>query len=185
MRMISVFENRKGQILIYLALFIILNIIALYLSRLLLKADIAFFHELHSILINIEREFLVAYFEKFNLLDKVDQNTLTFMNGNSMQILPGCSGLIQMFRIFFVLLFFPGSRYHKIWFIPLSLILVFIAAMVHLLILSYVIIYLPEYYDVAHNFVTKFIFYGMYFLIWVYWLEKFVLKKKITETEQM
>ena len=175
----SVSYNRKGQILVYLALFIILNVIALYLTRLLLKADIAFLNKLHTILINIEREFLVVYFEQFNLLEKVDQNTLTFLNGNSVQILPGCSGLIQMFRIFFVLLFFPGSWYHKTWYIPLSLILVFVASIIHLLILSYVIIYLPEYYDVAHNFVTKFIFYGMYFLIWAYWLERFVIKKKV------
>lgn len=168
--------------LFYLTLFIILNVIALYLSRILLKADITFLHELHTILINIERVFLVTYFEKFNLLDIVDQNRLIFYNGNSINILPGCSGLIQMFRLFVVLLFFPGPAIQKLWYIPLSMMLVFIAAIIHLLILSYVIIYLPGYYDIAHDFVTKLLFYGMYFLIWVFWVERFVLKRKKTNS---
>ena len=175
-KVISFIKNK--HILYYIALFGILNVIALYLGRLFLAIDISFLHEIHTFLIHVERELLVVYFEKFNLLGSVDQVTLIFFNGNSLQILPGCSGLMQMFRLLIVLLFFPGPWLKKIWYIPLSMFLVFIAAIIHLLILSYVIIYFSDYYSLAYDYITKLLFYGMYFLIWLYWLERFVLKKK-------
>jgi hypothetical protein len=83
-----------------------------------------------------------------------------------------------MFRISFVLFFFPGPAFNKLWYIPLSLFFVLFIALIHLIILSFVIIYYYQYYALAHNYITRIIFYSMYFLIWIYWYEQFFIKEK-------
>ena len=168
-------------LILYVIYFLFLYIIARFISLYFLEPNIEIITGLHDFLIKIEVYSLKTFFNYFNLVGGVEEDTIIFSNSYSLRVLPGCSGLIQMFRIFFVLLFFPGSWASKLWYIPLSLVLVLIAAMVHLFILSYVLIYFPQQYDLAHDYITKIIFYGMYFLIWIYWLEKFVLKKEKDE----
>ena len=162
----------------YLALFLILYIISrsVYLDIFVPYSGLSF--TLIETLINLEVKVLIFIFENLNMIETVEDNIIFFFNGNSIEVSGGCSGLTQMFIISLVLLFYPGPMKQKLWYIPFSLVLVFISSIIHLLILSYVIIYYPEQYGLAHNYITRIIFYGMYFLIWVYWLEKFVLKKK-------
>ena len=170
--------NKNIRVPFYVIYFLFLYVIAWFLSRKLDVSDLVDLNKMHDILIQIEINVLRLHFDYFNLFGSVRENILIFTNSNSIRVEPGCSGLIPMLRIFFVLIFFPGPWQKKLWYIPLSLLLVFIAALIHLFILSYIIIYLPQQYDVTHDYITKIIFYGMYFLIWLYWLEKFVLKKK-------
>lgn len=171
-------KKKKFSAVLYIMYFLVLYLIARFISVFFVSgSDLNLISELHSILISLEVNILKVYFGFFNLVWSVDGNTIFFTNSNSIIVMPGCSGLDPLFRILFIFLLFPGPLKSKLWYIPLSMFLVLIAAVIHLIVLAYVIIYLPEYYGIAHSYIARLIFYSMYFLIWVYWLEKFVLVK--------
>ena len=93
------------------------------------------------------------------------------------QLLPGCSGFDAQFRITLILLLYPTSWKSKFWLFPLSWIIIMFATTIHFMILIPIAYHWPEYYSFSHNWVTKIIFYGFYFLTWLIW-EKVGYPKK-------
>ena len=93
-----------------------------------------------------------------------------FINGKSLlQLQPGCSGLDPMIRLTFILLFYPLLWQKKAWLWPISLAILLFAATLHFLLLIPITYHAPEWYTFAHNWLTRIIFYGFYFLCWLIW----------------
>ena len=90
----------------------------------------------------------------------------------------GCSGLYQIFRITFILLFYPLPWKTKTWLFPLSWIIIILAATIHYIILIPIAYYWPEYFSFSHDWLTKFLFYGFFFLTWLVWEKVGYPKKK-------
>ena len=96
-------------------------------------------------------------------------HTIYIANDSPIQMLPGCTGLSQMLRLSFVLLFYPISwRQKNYLFIPSILIILF-AATIHFLILIPISYQAPEWYKFSHDYFTKIIFFGFIFLCWIIW----------------
>jgi exosortase/archaeosortase family protein len=167
----------KYAIIWYLILYLLIAVLSLYLTRVFLNNnffDIAF---IQNFLIKIHRQVLESFFNIIGLYSNTSGNEIYFFNGNYIHILPGCSGFIQSFRIVIILILFPGPIKKKLWYIPLSVIFIFLLSIVHLILLAFAIIYDPNNYNLYHNYLTKGLFFIGYFFIWVFWLENFVLKK--------
>ena len=128
--------NKNFRAVLYLIYFIFLYIIARFIALHIQLYNFEFVSDLHKSLIEIEVNILEMYFNYLDLLKYVKENTLVFTNDNSIIVLSGCSGLDPMFRILFIVLCFPGPIRSKIWYIPFSLLLVLLAAIIHLIILS-------------------------------------------------
>jgi exosortase/archaeosortase family protein len=81
--------------------------------------------------------------------------SLLFENGNRIVISPGCSGLKQVFQLFFVLILLPGPVKQKVWFIPAGVILLLILNIIRICSLSLVLDSLPAQWKFFHDWILR------------------------------
>jgi len=98
---------------------------------------------------------------------------ITLEDTASVYIGSGCSGL-ELFLIFagFIIIF-KGAIRHKIWFVPLGLLLVLILNIIRIIALIILVYKAPEYMDFNHKYTFVFIVYGAIFLLWIWWVNRF------------
>ncbi len=107
-------------------------------------------------------------------------NLMRFSNGGYVQVVESCSGLKQFYQIFVLFLLFPGPWKHKLWFIPMSIIIMHIVNISRIIILSIMVVWKPEYWNFTHDWILRPGFYIVIFMLWVWWVEKFRQKNKKT-----
>lgn len=112
-----------------------------------------------------------------DIVIQYDTNSL-ISNNTSMLILNGCSGLKEMAMYLFIMLLFPGPWKAKLWFIPLSLMIIFAIVILRVVALFMLLDYHPAYYLLFHNFLLNYIFFGIFFLLWLFWVKYFYLKHR-------
>lgn len=95
-----------------------------------------------------------------------------FPNGNKVTIVWACNGLKQMFLFACIILFARGSWTQKLWFIPLGVFICFLFNIVRLLFLIWLVKDYRHMFDFYHEYVTKYLFYAVMFLLWVWWNER-------------
>jgi exosortase family protein XrtF len=83
-----------------------------------------------------------------------------------------CNG-ISLFALFtgFVLAF-PGPIKHKLWFIPLGLLLIHAVNLIRVIALVLIVYYAPEYLEFNHTYTFTLLVYGFVFFLWWWWANK-------------
>ncbi len=105
------------------------------------------------------------------------------LHGPAINIIWGCTGVKQLYIFFFVILFSQGIWWKRlIYFFMGSLVLLFF----NVLRISTVILAMKPYpgsFELLHDLVFKYLFYGIIFLLWILWEEKRIKYnfKKIVE----
>jgi exosortase/archaeosortase family protein len=87
------------------------------------------------------------------------------------KIVWSCSGLKQIFVFFCIIAFYPGSAKHKFWFIPLGILLIWILNVIRISTLIVLFESFPNHFDLFHE-LSKYVFYFIIFMFWVFWEEK-------------
>lgn len=106
-------------------------------------------------------------------------NYMWFSNGGHVQVVESCSGLKQFYQILVLFILFPGPWKHKVWFIPMSIVIMHAVNILRIVILSVMVLWKPEYWDFVHEWILRPFFYVVIFLLWVWWVEKFRNRKKM------
>ena len=101
-------------------------------------------------------------------------DTIMFKNGQALQEQPLCTALKQVIQFTLLLLIYPGPLKYKIWYLPLSWVILLVSAIIHLVILALTLAWTPSNYMLMHIYISRWFFFGMYFIIWLIWEEKFV-----------
>ena len=83
-----------------------------------------------------------------------------------------CSGFKQAYIFFTVIAFYAGKHIHKLWYIPLGLVVVYVFNVFRIALITYLLRDNLGWFDVLHE-GSKYVFYAIIFLIWVIWAEKF------------
>ncbi len=84
-----------------------------------------------------------------------------------------CNGL-KLFGVFAVfILAFPGKLTHKIWYIPLGVILLHFINVIRIASLTIISAYNPFLLNFNHNITFQIIVYSIIFLLWYVWTKKF------------
>lgn len=104
-------------------------------------------------------------------------NLIHHTNGHSVLIVWACTGLKQAYIFFCVIAFNRGSLVKKMWFIPAGLIVIYLFNIFRITVIASLIENHPDWFDFLHFYLFKYIFYGIIFLMWVLWEEKFASKK--------
>jgi len=104
-------------------------------------------------------------------------NTIFFESGDWLAINSGCSGFKQLLQGLFLFLFYPGKLLHKTWFIPLAILLMHVANVIRLVGVLLTLYYYPEWWEFSHDYIFRFVFYFILFLLWIWWEEKYRLKE--------
>lgn len=102
-----------------------------------------------------------------------DPNIMWFSNGGYVQVNESCSGLKQFYQILVLFVLFPGPWKHKLWFIPMSMIIMQFVNVLRIVILSIMVLWKPEYWHFTHDWILRPGFYVVIFVLWVWWVEKF------------
>ena len=96
---------------------------------------------------------------------------LTFKNGHALRVLRPCSGVRQLLQVLLIFSILPGPIKPRFWFIPMSMLIIAFAVILHLVILSLFVAYKPDQFTFAHNWLTKTLFYSVLFGVWLFWEE--------------
>ena len=98
-------------------------------------------------------------------------------------IAPECASLKQWMHWIFLMVLFPGPWKHKLWYIPAGLVVIEWTNVVRICGILLMQIPWPNSFHLAHDYIFKFFFYLVIFLMWVLWVEKFY-DKKTTKPKQ-
>ncbi|HEY6915522.1 MAG TPA: exosortase/archaeosortase family protein [Paludibacter sp.] len=121
---------------------------------------------------------------RFDITLKPD-NTLRYANGNSVVVIWSCTGLKQAYITLFILTFAHGPWLKKLWYIPLCLLGVYAFNIFRITFIAGCMENHPHWFEFLHLYLFKYVFYGIIFLMWVYWEERIAgkgnEKQKMTE----
>lgn len=169
----------KKGILFFLTVSILIISIWFYIYQFLIQPNTNLDHHLSENLAEIGNYFLSlfghnTYIEysgtNYIITNLIDSNTLGVWIGTR------CNGF-KMFGVFTaILIAFPYAHKHKLWFIPLGIIILHIINAIRVAALTYLSVYYPDYLDFNHNITFEIIVYGSVFLLWYIWIKKFVEK---------
>ncbi len=97
-------------------------------------------------------------------------NYMIVIGGNNVLFLsPACTGLDPMLRMTFIFMFYPMAFKTKLWVLPVSMFFILVASTIHFTLLIPIAYQAGEWFRFSHDWLTKFIFYGFYFMVWVFW----------------
>jgi exosortase/archaeosortase family protein len=99
----------------------------------------------------------------------------------SLNISYPCSGIRQFTQFTLLMIFYPGPWLKKAWFIPLGLLAVHLTNLLRITGLSLVIVYLPGLWHFFHGYITKGMFYLVFFSLWVIWAEYITRERSFPE----
>jgi exosortase/archaeosortase family protein len=88
-------------------------------------------------------------------------------------IAPECASLKQWLHWLFLMFLFPGPWKHKIWYIPIGLVIIEWTNVVRICGVLMMQIPWPNSFHLAHDYIFKIFFYLVIFLMWMIWVEKF------------
>lgn len=110
-------------------------------------------------------------------------NIFKHENGFLVQIVWACTGIKQAYIFFCILAFYRGPWKHKLWYIPLGLVVVYLFNVFRITFIIGVVEFRPEWFHFLHITAFKYLFYAVIFLMWVVWEEKFVHKPGVKKTD--
>ena len=93
-----------------------------------------------------------------------------------------CSGIKQIMQFALLMLIIPGPWKHKLWNIPLGMILVHLTNVFRISILAIVANRWPTQIHYAHDNWLRIMFYVVIFLLWLIWVE-WIANKKINQKD--
>ena len=89
-----------------------------------------------------------------------------------------CSGLKQFYQALALFLLYPGPGKHKLWYIPMVLLVMHLVNIFRIVALSFTMIYMFQHWDFMHDWVLRPLFYVVLFALWVLWEERFRSRQK-------
>lgn len=94
------------------------------------------------------------------------------------RIVEGCNALSVMILFVSFVLAFKGSRKNTLWFIPVGLLIIHLLNIVRIALFSLALRFYPIYREALHDIVFPLVIYGVVFILWVIWVQKFSLHAK-------
>lgn len=108
-------------------------------------------------------------------------NVIRHLNGNGVKIIWACSGIKQAYIFTCILLFSRGEWIKKIAYISFGLLVVYCFNIVRITFIAATVQYHQNWFVFLHEYLTKYAFYALIFVMWVIWEEKIAVKKTISK----
>lgn len=101
----------------------------------------------------------------------IDGHIIRFDSGSATSIVWSCSCVKQLFIWCMLLLTVIGGWRHKIWYIPIGGLICWGFNILRITLIALAIEYHPDWFTCLHDYVFKYLFYGMMFGLWVIFVE--------------
>jgi len=124
----------------------------------------------HRFLAGIITQISVNVLKLFYANINVSSDFIVSINGKQcIALRPGCNGFNPIMRISLTLAVYPMVFKSKLLMLPLTVLILLIAAILHFMILIPISYYAPNWYVFSHNYLTKTLFFTFYFFCWIIW----------------
>ncbi|GAA4814269.1 hypothetical protein GCM10023330_22580 [Litoribaculum gwangyangense] len=102
------------------------------------------------------------------------------INGNYLaRIIEGCNSISVIILFVSFIIAFSGKLKTTFFYVLSGSVLIYIVNLLRIVLLSLGVYHCPEYADFLHSVVFPAIIYGMVFLLWIFWVNRFSkLKQK-------
>ena len=128
-------------------------------------------------------DFAVLILEFFNIPTGIEYSGTNYVitkilsvENHGVWIGTRCNGF-KMFGVFSaIILAFPYAHKHKLWYIPLGILILHTINAIRVAALTYLAVFYPGYLDFNHNITFEIIVYGSVFLLWYIFIKKFIEK---------
>lgn len=174
-------KNKKLEPIIDVALFILVTLIIHFSYRFWvtqgyfpIKELVWTIHDHLSQRVFVESSWFLQHVLGMDIT--LADRTMYWSNQGYIAINHGCSGLKQMIQFALLMMVFPGPWKHKLWYIPMGILIVHLTNLFRIIGLGVVLVTVPDYWDFSHDYIFRPFFYVVIFSLWVFWVEK--LKKK-------
>ena len=115
---------------------------------------------------------------------QTDATTLRFTSGSGTRIVWSCTPLKQAFIWLCIMLVTIGDWKSKAWFIPFGWVCIFVFNILRITAITFFIEFHPDWFDILHTYIFKYLFYGMMFGLWVWYVEKIRYgKTRVAQTD--
>ena len=104
---------------------------------------------------------------------------LRYAGRYGVKIIWGCTGIKQTFIFLIIMLLARGSWKNKLWFIPLGFFLCYLINIFRITAITMIVKNHQELFHFYHDYFFKYLYYGLIFLIWLFWEEKIYRKRII------
>ena len=84
-----------------------------------------------------------------------------------------CSGLKQFYQAIVLFLLYPGPRKHKLWYIPVAILVMHVTNILRIVALSFTMLHAYQHWGFVHDWVVRPGFYVVLFGLWLLWEERF------------
>lgn len=99
--------------------------------------------------------------------------------GFAVSIVWGCTAIKQSFIWLVIMALARGDWKRKLWFIPLGWLCIYVFNIVRITLIGFLCEYHPWMFSFWHEYFFKYLFYGMLFMLWVWWVERLGKIKEI------
>jgi len=114
----------------------------------------------------------------FGIKSIINGELLELPNHFKIHMLPGCSGFQQFFLVIMIFTLYPGPVNHKIWYIPLGIIIIYILNTGRFIGISIYSNWHPDHFRFVHDWVFRPFIYFAIFLLWVIW-DKYIYRRPV------
>ena len=84
-----------------------------------------------------------------------------------------CDGITLFALSASFILSFPGPAKHKAWFIPASIVGIFLTNIFRITALCIIVLKKPQWLGINHDYIFKILVYGFIFWTWMIWVNRF------------
>ena len=161
-------------ILTFLLVYILLSVIyKLYLQY---SDGSKFYPDYITNLVAIQSELLLNSFGyETQVLPHPDEPTMKLiLNGQYLgRIIEGCNSVSVIVLFLSFIVAFSGEFKTTIFYILAGSVLIYTVNLLRIVILTLGLYHYPQYADVLHTVIFPGIIYGMVFLLWIFWVNRF------------
>ena len=150
-----------------------------FIYELILKKYTSFDQYFIRIIINA-CELILSFlnYKTFSSREINDFQVFGIDGSNGVWIGGPCNGVTLMFLFAIFIIAYPGNFKHKLWYLPIGIILVYSLNLFRIVSLSLIAYYKPSYLEINHTYTFTFIAYSFVFSLWMLWVNKFSIVKE-------
>lgn len=172
------FKDNKLRPLRGVLIFILLTLLIHFGFRYWVTLDYfpigALIHQAYSVMIELVLSHSLWFIRNvLHYHPTLIDHTMYFDSAGYIAINEGCAGLKQFLQISLLFLIYPGPWKHKLWYIPLGILLMHATNLFRIVGLAEVLHQWPDYWKFSHDNIFRPLFYVVIFFMWVLWEEKF------------
>ncbi len=115
-------------------------------------------------------------YKTFKVLGDTEFQSVGIDGSEGVWVGAACNAVTLFFLFAVFILAYPGHQKSKLWYVPLGIFTIHVINILRVMALALIAFYHPNWLDFNHTYTFTFLVYGLIFLLWIIWVNKFANK---------